>query len=112
MTYAEPVIVLSRFRVPQDQTMTFWSQAQAAVDVLAARDGFVTADLGRNVDEPELWTITTRWTNVGSYRRALNGYESKMVVVPLLSLAIDEPSAYDAPELVGENQARGEGPDR
>lgn len=110
MTYAEAVIVLSRFQVPQARTESFWTQARAAVEVLSARDGFVSADLGRNVDDPELWTITTRWTNVGSYRRALNGYESKMVVVPLLSLAIDEPSAYDDPELVGENQARGEGP--
>jgi hypothetical protein len=30
-----------------------------------------------------------------------------MVVVPLLSMAIDEPSAYEDPELVGENVARG-----
>jgi quinol monooxygenase YgiN len=89
------VIVLNRFRVPEDETGSFLSQGRAAVDVLAARAGFVSADLGRNLDEPTLWTITTRWRNVGSYRRALQGFESKMVVVPLLSLAIDEPSAYD-----------------
>jgi quinol monooxygenase YgiN len=105
-TYAEPVIVLNRFRVPEAETDTFVSQGQAAVAVLAARAGFVSADLGRNLDDPTLWTVTTRWQNVGSYRRALQGYEAKMVVVPLLSLAIDEPSAYDDVELVGTNQAR------
>jgi quinol monooxygenase YgiN len=106
------VIVLNRFQVPDGETDTFRAAARAAVQVLEQREGFLSADLGRNLDDPSLWTITSRWRNVGSYRRALQGYESKMVVVPLLSLAIDEPSAYDDAELVGENQARGEGPAR
>jgi len=99
------MIVLSRFRVPADDA-EFLAQARLAIAVLEQREGFVSADLGRNVDEPDLWTITTRWQNVGSYRRALQGNESKMVVVPLLSRAIDEPSAYEDPDLVGENLAR------
>lgn len=99
------MIVLSRFAVPHDD-VEFAEQARAAVSVLSDRAGFVSADLGRNIDDPELWTITTRWQNVGSYRRALQGYESKMVVVPLLSRAIDEPSAYEDPELLGENEPR------
>ncbi len=101
------MIVLSRFRVPVGDP-DFAGLARTAIAVLTEREGFVSADLGRNLDDPELWTITTRWQNVGSYRRALQGYEAKMVVVPLLSRAIDEPSAYEDPELVGENRARGE----
>jgi len=112
--YAVQVIVLNRFRVPETQTDTFLTQGRAAVAVLTERSGFVSADLGRNLDDPSLWTLSTRWQNVGSYRRALQGYESKMVVVPMLSLAIDEPSAYDDVELVGDNRARdlGEPPTR
>jgi quinol monooxygenase YgiN len=108
------MIVLSRFRVPDDETDTFVRRGREAVTVLTAREGFVTADFGRNLDDPSLWTLTTRWRNVGSYRRALQGYESKMVVVPMLSLAIDEPSAYDDVDLVGDNRARdlGEPPAR
>jgi quinol monooxygenase YgiN len=100
------VIVLNRFRVPDAETEQFRAQGRAAIAVLAEREGFISADFGRNVDEPSLWTITTRWQNVGSYRRALQGYESKMVVVPLLSVAIDEPSAYDDDALVGDNRPR------
>ena len=48
-----------------------------------------------------------RWTDVGSYRRAFNGTPAKLVLVPLLSLAIDEPSAYAMPSDVGENRPRG-----
>jgi hypothetical protein len=100
------VIVLTRFVVPDSEVDTFVARGSAAVAVLSDRDGFVSADFGRNLDDPSLWTLTTRWQNVGSYRRALQGNESKMVVVPLLSLAIDEPSAYDDVELVGDNRAR------
>ena len=101
------VIVLSRFRVDAASEPTFRSQADAAIAVLQRRDGLLSLDFGRNLDEPELWTLTTRWVDVGSYRRALSGIESKSVVVPMLSLALDEPSAYESPDLVGENWARG-----
>ena len=101
------MIVLLRFTVTEAETAEFLDRARAAVAVLAARPGLVSADLGRNLDDPALWTITTRWQNVGSYRRALSGFEAKMVVVPLLSQALDEPSAYDDVDLVGENHARG-----
>lgn len=105
--YAGAVIVLTRFRVPVPSADDFCDRARTAVAVLTTKPGLLTLDLGRNVDDPELWTLTTRWADVGSYRRALGGIESKMVVVPLLSEAIDEPSAYEAPELVGENVPRG-----
>jgi quinol monooxygenase YgiN len=100
------MIVLSRFRVAGQHVPTFTAQAEAAIEVLSGRDGLLSVDFGRNLDEPELWAITTRWRNVGSYRRALQGYDAKLTVVPLLSLAIDEPSAYDDVDLVGENQPR------
>jgi len=101
------VIVLSRFRVGPDAQASFVAQAEAAIAVLRQRAGLLSLDFGRNLDEPDLWTLTTRWADVGSYRRALSGIESKSVVVPMLSLALDEPSAYESPELVGENWARG-----
>lgn len=99
--------MLSRFQVPAAEESSFLDRAHAAAAVLRQRDGLLSLDFGRNLDEPELWTLTTRWLDVGSYRRALSGIESKSVVVPLLSLAVDEPSAYEAPELVGENRPRG-----
>ncbi len=101
------MIALTRFRVAEDDVADFLVDARRAVDVLASRPGFLSVDLGRNLDDPGLWTITTRWADVGSYRRALNGLESKMVVVPLLSRAVDEPTAYDDWELVGTNRPRG-----
>ena len=101
------MIVLTRFRVPTAEEPSFVERAQAAIAVLRQRPGLLSLDFARNLDEPVLWTISTRWVDVGSYRRALSGIESKSVVVPLLSLALDEPSAYESPELVGENWARG-----
>ncbi|HIT76425.1 MAG TPA: antibiotic biosynthesis monooxygenase [Candidatus Avipropionibacterium avicola] len=101
------MIVLTRFRVAETASADFAERANAAVALLESKPGLLSLDFGRNLDEPELWTLTTRWADVGSYRRALSGMDSKMVLVPLLSEAIDEPTAYDDADLVGENVPRG-----
>jgi hypothetical protein len=91
------VLVITRFRVSDPPA--FEARVETALSVLRVRDGFAAADLVRNLDEPDLWALVLHWQDVGSYRRALSGTESKMVVVPLLSEALDEPSAYEDPEL-------------
>lgn len=93
--YRSLVIVINRFRVSADDADAFRRDLDAAVDVLGARPGFESSDAGRNVDDPELWSLVTRWENVGAYRRALSAYDVKVTAVPLLSRAIDEPSAYE-----------------
>ncbi|TBT83774.1 antibiotic biosynthesis monooxygenase [Propioniciclava sinopodophylli] len=102
------MLAFSRFRVAPDAEASFVERAEAAVAFFRFRPGNVSADLVRNLDEPDLWAIQTVWENVGSYRRAYNGYEAKMVLVTLMSEAIDEPSAYDRPDAVGDNIPRGE----
>lgn len=100
------VLAISRFEVPPERAADFRARAEAAVGFFAGCRGCEGAWLLRNLDEPELWTITSKWADVGSYRRSFNGYEAKLVLVPLLSEAIDEPSAYATPEEVGENLPR------
>jgi len=87
------LVVVGRFRVSDDAA--FAEGARAAIAVLAERDGFVGADLGQCVDDPQLRTIISRWTSIGAYRRALSHVEVKMTAIPFLSMAIDEPSAYE-----------------
>ena len=72
--------------------------------LLAAKAGYVAGAVGRNLDDPALWVLETRWANVGSYRRALSAYDVKLGAVPLLSRALDEPSAY---EVIGDDGAAG-----
>lgn len=100
------MLVVNRFRVDAADA-AFHEQMSMAVAVLRAKQGLEAIDVVQNLDEPELWALISRWADVGSYRRALQGMESKMVVVPLLSRAIDEPSAYADPADVGENIPRG-----
>ena len=56
--------------------------------------------------EPDLWVLMSRWADVGAYRRSYGGYDAKLLLWPLYNLAIDEPTAYDDPEDVGENVPR------
>ena len=51
--------------------------------------------IGRAVDDPTLWTLTTRWESVGAYRRALSNYDVKLHAVPLMYAAIDEATAFE-----------------
>jgi quinol monooxygenase YgiN len=98
------VLVVSRFRVDEAETVEFAERIEAARTALAARPGYVDGAVGRNVDDPTLWLLQTRWADVGSYRRALSAYDVKVAAVPLLSQAVDEPSAY---EIVGAEGAGG-----
>jgi hypothetical protein len=103
------VLVVNRFRSDAgapDDAARFAGELQAALDVLAAQRGYVDGRIGRNVDDPDLWVLTTTWQNVGSYRRALSAYEVKLRAVAVLSQALDEPSAYELVDGSELNEAR------
>jgi len=88
------MLVVNRFR--GDDSLR--ADLEAAHATLAERPGYLDGTLGRNVDDPGLWVLVTRWRDVGSYRRALSSYEVKLGAVPVLSRAIDEPSGYELVE--------------
>ena len=92
------MIVVNRFRVPEGDGETFRSDLQRAHDALAERPGFLSGTVGRNVDDPELWVLSTTWEHDGAYRRALSAYDVKLYAVPTLGRSIDEPSAYEIAE--------------
>ena len=91
------MIAIARFEVPLGQAAHFEAQLSVALTALAAAPGYIDGEIGQNLDELGLWTIVTRWQNVGSYRRALSNLNVKMNAIPLLARAIDEPGAYERP---------------
>jgi hypothetical protein len=96
--YDRVVLVVNRFRVPVADGEAFRTDLATARETLAACGGYAGGEIGRNVDDPELWVLSTRWENVGSYRRALSSYDVKLRAVAVLSRAIEEPSAYEDAE--------------
>lgn len=90
------MLVVTRFQVAEEDAVGFRVDLEAAHAVLAQQRGYVSGSLGRNVDDPTLWTMVTTWRDVGSYRRALSTYDVKLGAVALLGRAVDEPSAYEA----------------
>lgn len=89
------MLVINRFRVPTSEADAFRADLLAARGALAVRPGYLAGHVGRNVDDPELWTLVTTWENVGAYRRALSAYDVKLTAVPVLGRALEEPSAYE-----------------
>lgn len=86
---------MTRFRVAEEETSAFRADLATAHEALAACRGYLEGTVGRNVDDPTLWVLSTRWEHVGAYRRALSSYDVKMRAVPVLYRAVDEPSAYE-----------------
>ena len=95
MGEAAPVLVVSRYRVESDRSQ-WLSQMHTALAVLGQSAGFVRGQIAQATDDADLMVVSTSWTNVGAYRKALSRFEVKAQVVPLLSMAIDEPSAFES----------------
>ena len=98
------LVVMNRFRVAAHQAEQFAQDSRVALATLAQSEGFIDGLIAQSTDEAELRMITTRWVNVGSYRRALSRFEVKMSAIPLLSAAIDESSAYEAVQVIANGQ--------
>lgn len=89
------MIVIQRFRPSAGDAAQFRDEATQALAVLSEQSGFVEGSLGRNVDDPDLWVLQTRWEGPGAYRRALSAYDVKVRAWHLLGRALDEPAAYE-----------------
>ena len=86
-------VALLRFR--SRDVAALMAELRESVALLAAKDGFVNAHIARAIDEPELIVLELGWDTVGSYRRALSAYDVKVQVVPVISQALDEPTAFE-----------------
>jgi hypothetical protein len=93
VTEQPALLVVSRYRIAERER--FAADARHALGVLAACEGFLQGSIGQATDETDIAVITTRWVNVGAYRRALSRFDVKTEVVPLLSQAIDESTAFE-----------------
>ncbi|WP_204016823.1 antibiotic biosynthesis monooxygenase family protein [Sphaerimonospora thailandensis] len=87
------MIALIRYSVPGSRTEEFASGARAILEVLAAQPGYARGQLARSVDEPALWALVSEWEGAGFYRRALSA--ARMAMYPLMTLMINEPSAFE-----------------
>ena len=88
------MLVVSRFRVSAADARAFRQEMEVAHAALAERPGYERGTLGRNVDDPELWVLSTHWEHVGAYRRALSAYDVKMTAPAVMAFAVPEPSAF------------------
>lgn len=82
--------------VPANERAAFLSAMDGALVALASQAGCQAATLGQSTDDPHLLLLRTEWAGIGAYRRALSAWEVKTQAVPVLSRALDEPSAFES----------------
>ena len=56
------MLVVNRFRAGQDPA-GLRAELELVHGLLAGQTGYVDGWVGRNLDDPDLWTLTTRWVN-------------------------------------------------
>lgn len=83
-----------RFAV-DDGEEEFVRSGREALEVLAARPGYLRGQLARAYDDPSVWCLHLEWESVGAYRRALGAYDVKLRATPLLARARPEESAFE-----------------
>ena len=89
------MLAVTRYVVPEAEGPAFLEQADDALAALVARPGCTGGRVGRAIDDPTLWTLTTSWETVGAYRRALSSHQVKLRAVPLMYRCVDEPTAFE-----------------
>jgi hypothetical protein len=82
--------------VPAAERPGFLAAMDDALVALASQPGCHAVSLGQSTDDPLLLLLRSEWAGIGAYRRALSSWEVKTQAVPVLSRAIDEPSAFES----------------
>lgn len=95
-----------RLLVDQDEVATMRAAVGELTAFWAELSGCMAYGLVRNIDDPRLWLLWSRWANIGSYRQGLGG-PAKFLWLPVMGWVIDEPTAYGDPDDVGLNLPRG-----
>jgi len=88
------LLVVMRFR-DASESGELLDRLRDALGLLSEQGGLRQAHIARSTDEADLLVVTLEWESVGAYRHALSNFDVKVSVVPLLSAAIDEPTAFE-----------------
>ncbi|MGN6302778.1 MAG: antibiotic biosynthesis monooxygenase family protein, partial [Angustibacter sp.] len=54
-----PLVVVTRYVVPEAEASSFRERGRAALDALRARPGCRRGHLGRSIDDPTRWLLHT-----------------------------------------------------
>jgi heme-degrading monooxygenase HmoA len=73
----------------------FLEPAHALLEVLCGADGFLSGQVGRSPDEPDVWIICTSWRDVGSMRRGFGSFDAKVAAAAVMVSAADRVSTFE-----------------
>lgn len=102
------MIVVTEHRAGDD----FLDPARELLEVLAGADGFVSGQVARSPDEPDVWIINTQWRDVGSMRRGFGSFDAKVAAAPVMLTAVDRVSAFEVLVMAAPGEVEGHSSDR
>jgi quinol monooxygenase YgiN len=85
------VIVVTEHRADD----SFLDLGRALLVALAGAEGYVSGQIARSPDEPDVWLMVTTWRDVGSMRRGFGSFDAKVAAAPVMLSAVDRVSAFE-----------------
>lgn len=73
----------------------FLAAANAALEALGTRPGWVCGRVGRSLDDPTCWVVVCEWENVGTGRRGLSSGLVREAIMPLMARLPAEPGTFE-----------------
>ncbi len=92
------IIRLQPATVGNDEVL---SALDGCVEAMSQAPGFRSGSIGRAADDAGLWVLASDWVDIGSYRRAMSSYETKVAFGNVQHWIVNEPSAYETYERPG-----------
>ena len=93
-----PVVVVIRLQAANGDVA---ASPRALLVSLQARPGFLRGSVSQSVEDDGGIALVARWTDLGSWRRALGAADVKLVATPLLGGAAESVDTYEVLDDVG-----------
>jgi heme-degrading monooxygenase HmoA len=72
------MFAIARFMVPLGDAANFEIQLDDALAAFSGCTGYVSGEIGQNLDDPTLWSLVTHWANVGKFVGSSSNLRIKM----------------------------------
>lgn len=88
------VLLSARLR-PEGSPQEWLERVSTALELLAARPGYLRGWVSRSPDEPDAWLLSAEFESAGACRRALSASDLRVVLWPLLGLSDGSASTFE-----------------
>ena len=90
------MLIVTRHRTTAATVADVMAAVDTLVELVTIAPGFVSIEVGRSPDDPDLLVVVSSWEDAGSARRGLTSSDVRLACWALFAAAIDEPTSFES----------------